>query len=566
MSRKIFFIIFSVLFFGFFLVYSSPIVKAEICTNHIAGQQLLTVRNYGAGSGVVVSAPGNIICGATCSALYNLDTSVALTFIPDPYSVVTFVSEECSYLGPNSCSVLMSRKRNISVKFDKKTRALWVESTANNTSSFGILIRSDDLFNTRGGKTWYEKTSRSDIITTLRVPSRDTYSYSYSKRAISETIIPGWRSPKCSCDSNDQTKNCPNSFFSTADSPNTCFDHFHTKVLGIIPWDGNVVYVKRRTVSGKEALPQFGLNFNSWSGCNLVRGSGTECFVSIINTNVPKIVIAQYGQPSIDGGWSGYTWSDWSACSKPCGGGKTKRTGTRTCTNPAPAYGGRDCVGASSTEEINLCNTQSCFNTPPYVSLLSSHADDYCSIRVPHAYLSWQFYDADGDTQTRYSVQVSESPSFNTYVGSGITAISANTSSFVELTQNDYNKTFYWRVKVWDSRDKESEWSNVSSFAAPKQYPDPNFVFSPALPKENELVTFSDRSIIYSGSSKTYEWDFEGGDPRHLVTTEPTAKSKFSSSGGKNVTLTVTDSSGNSCSVAKTVGVNIPLPIFQESP
>jgi len=40
----------------------------------------------------------------------------------------------------------------------------------------------------------------------------------------------------------------------------------------------------------------------------------------------------------IPGGWSG-----WSACSENCGG-----TQTRTCTNPAPAYGGATCSGVSS--------------------------------------------------------------------------------------------------------------------------------------------------------------------------------------------------------------------------
>jgi len=45
-------------------------------------------------------------------------------------------------------------------------------------------------------------------------------------------------------------------------------------------------------------------------------------------------------------------WTVWGECSVTCGGG----TQTRTCTNPAPAYGGIDCVGDSSQS----CNAQSC--------------------------------------------------------------------------------------------------------------------------------------------------------------------------------------------------------------
>ena len=45
-------------------------------------------------------------------------------------------------------------------------------------------------------------------------------------------------------------------------------------------------------------------------------------------------------------------WSEWSECSVECGGG----TQSRTCTNPAPQYGGADCVGS----ETQSCNTQIC--------------------------------------------------------------------------------------------------------------------------------------------------------------------------------------------------------------
>ena len=56
----------------------------------------------------------------------------------------------------------------------------------------------------------------------------------------------------------------------------------------------------------------------------------------------------------VDGGYSDF--GEWSACSNECGGGI--RTRRRTCTNPAPANGGADCVGDST--ETGDCNTQGC--------------------------------------------------------------------------------------------------------------------------------------------------------------------------------------------------------------
>jgi len=63
----------------------------------------------------------------------------------------------------------------------------------------------------------------------------------------------------------------------------------------------------------------------------------------------------------IDGGVS--AWSEWSTCSSPCDGGVEVRT--RTCTNPAPKYGGNDCT--ETLEETRECNTQACLDEELFV-------------------------------------------------------------------------------------------------------------------------------------------------------------------------------------------------------
>jgi chondroitin sulfate proteoglycan 4/CUB/sushi domain-containing protein len=56
----------------------------------------------------------------------------------------------------------------------------------------------------------------------------------------------------------------------------------------------------------------------------------------------------------IDGEWG--SWSDWSSCSVPCGGGTQSRI--RACTDPSPNVCGADCSGSSF--ESQPCNTQAC--------------------------------------------------------------------------------------------------------------------------------------------------------------------------------------------------------------
>ncbi|KAH9507536.1 hypothetical protein Btru_051379 [Bulinus truncatus] len=61
------------------------------------------------------------------------------------------------------------------------------------------------------------------------------------------------------------------------------------------------------------------------------------------------------GPQPIDGGWSAWP-TQWSECSRTCGGGI--RTKVRNCDNPKPRFGGKSCEGEST--KTNLCNVKSC--------------------------------------------------------------------------------------------------------------------------------------------------------------------------------------------------------------
>lgn len=88
--------------------------------------------------------------------------------------------------------------------------------------------------------------------------------------------------------------------------------------------------------------------------------SPTETEVAVISGDSDNGVKSLSGSSisiltPINGGWS-----EWSACSKSCGGG----TQSRTCTNPAPANGGADCSNLDRGVSTRACNTQVCIVDP----------------------------------------------------------------------------------------------------------------------------------------------------------------------------------------------------------
>lgn len=68
-----------------------------------------------------------------------------------------------------------------------------------------------------------------------------------------------------------------------------------------------------------------------------------------------------YSIHSVNGGWSAWaSWSQWTKCTKNCGTGVQVRTRKRSCTNPRPLNGGRQCSGLSVGTTKRVCNTNPC--------------------------------------------------------------------------------------------------------------------------------------------------------------------------------------------------------------
>ncbi|XP_062378705.1 thrombospondin-1-like [Sardina pilchardus] len=107
-------------------------------------------------------------------------------------------------------------------------------------------------------------------------------------------------------------------------------------------------------------------HWSPWSSCSVTCGEGVITRIRLCNSPTPQMggkecqgegretKPCKEVQCPINGGWG--PWSPWDTCSVTCGGGSQTRQ--RLCTDPAPKYGGKDCVGPPKEEQ--LCNTEKC--------------------------------------------------------------------------------------------------------------------------------------------------------------------------------------------------------------
>ena len=251
------------------------------------------------------------------------------------------------------------------------------------------------------------------------------------------------------------------------------------------------------------------------------------------------------------------------------------------------AYYWRIMVRDNFGSESNWINADSFFTTvdhcnrPPTATSLNVTGGDsayYCGSSPTH-YFSWIYSDLDGHNQTRFQFQVDNNSDFSSpeinrdYTGFSNPSPTTNNQTVSvavspEADQIAYNTTYYWRVIVYDSREKDSGWVSGSSFTTESHlYPSIDFNWAPQNPSQEEDILFADQTTCYEDgnnpvSCTSWSWTFQDGNPDTSNQQNPTIQ--FVSGSSKDINLEVTDASGYTCSDSKNLEVGIKLPSWRE--
>jgi len=226
-----------------------------------------------------------------------------------------------------------------------------------------------------------------------------------------------------------------------------------------------------------------------------------------------------------------------------------------------------------------------CFSGPEAIGLLASEGD-YCAV-ASHSF-SWIYSsEPSGNPESRFQFQVDDKSDFvdcnagsncevdRDYIGLSNPSGSTN-QQLVEIMKSPladqvgYNKSYYWRVKVYDDLGNDSGWTDGGSFTTkPHRYPYVNFSWEPVEPSAKESVQFTNNSVCYDANSDpmdcpgdAYFWIFVGGVPNNSVEQNPVVE--FSSKDSKNVTLQIIDADSNVCQRIKVVEVKPKPPFWRE--
>ena len=210
----------------------------------------------------------------------------------------------------------------------------------------------------------------------------------------------------------------------------------------------------------------------------------------------------------------------------------------------------------------------SSLNAPPRAINVTAPNWTYeqaCSLYARQAFLRWEFSDTDaGSSQSAYQIIIDDDndPS-DPLVDTGKTSGAASQYS-AGSDVLDYDKTYYWWVKVWDNLNASSDLAAGQSFTTYKhEFPDQDFSWTPTNMSKDEKVKFTSSATVYGGTTISgLLWTAPDSLIDDAATSTPTMT--FGDSGVHPVTLKITDSDGYYCRLMKIINVNVNLPGWKE--
>lgn len=556
----------------------------------------LTVCRSGTGSGSVISSPAGINCGPGCNCqTVNFDsgTQVTLTASGD---FSQWAGGDCS--GTNRvCYINMNIPKSVTANFISPvavptnlsaTNCRWMGNSVvvdlnwqDNTASY-YSIRVDGNPSSWNDSYWSTHCGSTSLVEygndkcqnqvyshsiTISIEPGATYQWwVHSRSASGEWSSPAISSFRCvASNAPDRPSNL------TA----TCQNNGNSILLGWsavpdpTPGNGPITYHLRVDENPHSwddnfwAENCFSTNTQGWR--TYPGSQGSDYCQSVGLTTTQKTLNIK---PNTNYGWwvhardetTGFWSSDayyplnvnCQSCS--CSSWSNQGCGQGGCASNK-MYQVRSCTPSGCASQSQCVDNSTCTpsNNPPLINNLRITQPDYCVYSNLSTIFSWSFSDPDGDSQSAYQIQIDNNSNFSSPEVSRKINSSSSTSYATQPGDLFYGNTYYWRVKVWDSKGVESNWTNGSSFSTPLHaYPLPDFIWNPSQPIVEKEVLFTDKSSVYDGAL-TWLWTFENGTPSTSSDRNPVIK--FNSPGQHRVTLKITDSDGYSCSIQKTITV-----------
>lgn len=214
-------------------------------------------------------------------------------------------------------------------------------------------------------------------------------------------------------------------------------------------------------------------------------------------------------------------------------------------------------------------------NSPPSVSNVTFTEPDYCSAG-PGGFVSWTYQDMENDPQANYRIQVYTNAGSLAYDSNQVN--SASKTAAIPQLQLQFNTTYRAQVMVSQTGGGSSSWvsqtvcngpgcaANNLTWGTPRHaYPRVNFSWIPPSPAGNQTVIFTDATTFSDGNvggTRTWSWTAPSANPSSGTTSAFTTK--YVVPGIYNVTDTVTDSIGYTCTLSQPVTVQESIPIWKE--